>query len=509
MKSTKFLCAAVVFSALVLPSTAQQEPTAAPKHHYYKLIDMGTFGGPDSYLAFPPPGIVLSNQGSVVGIADTPEMDPFYPNCFNDCVVSYAFRWHDGKLTNLGALPGAGNSSFSLSQNLSGQAVGISENGLIDPLTGYPEVVVVLWEENGQIRNLGTLGGNAGYAQQMNDQGQVVGYALNTIPDSFVNDFVNGIGGNLWFPAATQSHAFLWENGNMRDIGTLGGPDSQAVYINNWGQVIGASFLDSNPNPPVTAPGCPTVGIPTEHPFLWQDGFIDLGSLGGTCGYANWINNEGRVVGTMTLTGDSTNHGFVWDGGTLTDLGTLPGGKNSEALFVNDAGEVVGTSEYSASSHEHAFLWGKDVGMTDLGVPTACNQPEFINSKGQIVVGTGCSFDSIGPPFLWENGVVYNLKKLVLPGSDLSLLTVNSINDQGEIACAGLRANGNQHNCVMIPCDENHPDLEGCDYSMVEASEATSISPTELEASQRVPPAPLWRHSNRFHFPGPLVRQTN
>jgi probable HAF family extracellular repeat protein len=456
------------------------------RHHRYKLIDMGTFGGPNSFLVYPPPGIVLNNRGSVVGIADTPEPDPFCPNCFFDGLVTYAFQWHDGVLTNLGALPGQGNSSFAMSQNASGQAVGLSENGLLDPLTGFPEVVAILWEKNGHIRNLGTLGGNASYAQQINDRGQVVGYALNTIPDSFVNDLENwnpkitaGVAWNLWWPAETQSHAFLWENGNMRDLGTLGGPDSEALYINNHGQIIGESLLDSNPNPPTTAPACTTVGIPTQHPFLWQDGFTDLGSLGGTCGYANWINNNGHVVGTMTLAGDSTNHGFLWVRGTLIDLGTLPGGENSQALFINDAGEVVGASEYSASNNEHAFLW-KDGVMKDLGVPTACNQPEFINSKGQIVIGTGCPSVGNGiptgiAPYLWENGVAYKLKKLVLPGSDLSFLAANSINDRGEIACAGLEANGDQHNCVLIPCDENHPGVKGCDYSLVDMSAAAEI----------------------------------
>jgi len=175
MKS-RFSIRLIAVSVFALTSAfrlaAQDNQGQDHKHHSYKLIDLGTFGGPDSYLAYPPPDIVLSNQGSVVGIADTPESDPFYPNCFNDCVVSYAFRWHDGILTDLGALPGAGSSSFAISQNATGQAAGISENGLIDPLTGYPEVDAVLWERNGHIKNLGTLGGNASFAQQINDRGQ-------------------------------------------------------------------------------------------------------------------------------------------------------------------------------------------------------------------------------------------------------------------------------------------------------------------------------------------------
>lgn len=188
----------------------------------------------------------------------------------------------------------------------------------------------------------------------------------------------------------------------------------------------------------------------------------------------------------MTLIGDSTNHGFFWDNGTLTDVGSLAGDKNSEAWFTDDAGDVVGVS-YSQYGEARAFLWKNGV-ITDLGVPTACSQPEFINSKGQVVVDTGCGY--IGTPFLWENGVAYNLENLVLPGSDLTLLAVNSINDRGEIACAGLQANGNQHNCVMIPCDENHPGIEGCDYGLVESAASANVRPAQTTPKANLVPGP-------------------
>lgn len=459
MKSSGLLC---TFALLAI--SVQLAAQELPKHHHYKLIDVGTFGGPNAYLSYPLPGEVQLNQrGLVVGVADTPSSDPYNPNCMIDCYLVHAFQWRNGVLTDLGALPGT-NDSYAFSSNNRGQAVGVSENGAVDPLTGFPEVVAVLWTDGGVV-DLGTLGGNASWTGTVNDRGQVVGAALNSVPDSF--------GGSLAvqpiFPVATQVHAFLWERGVMKDLGTLGGPDSEAQYVNEWGQIAGQSFTDSMPNSPITAPACPTSGIPTQHPFLWQDGLIDLGSLGGTCGYANWLNNRGQVVGTMTLAGDAENHAFLWDRGKLTDLGTL-GGNNSEAWFANDAGHVVGRADFSPSStHHHAFLWKHGV-MRDLG--TVAGQPNStafaINFNDQVVG------DAHGNAWLWEKGSIVDLNTLVPPGSE-HVREGSAINDRGEIVAAGLRADGSVGVVVLIPCDENHPGIEYCDYSLVEGTTTASV----------------------------------
>src|SRR5215469_1541883 len=452
------LCLAVTLSVLPATSrlTAQKQNR---KHHHYQLIDVGTLGGSNAWLSYPLPGEVqINRRGLVVGVTDTTNADPYYPNCMIDCFLSHAFQWRDGVLTDLGALPGT-NNSYAFSSNQHGQVVGASENGAIDPLTGFPEISATLWS-NGEVIDLGTLGGNSGWAGNINDRGQVVGSALNTIPDSF--------GGSLavppFFPMATQLHAFLWERGVITDLGTLGGSDSQAQYINAQGQIAGQSFTNSTPNPPVTAPACQTGGIPTEHPFLWQNGMIELGSLGGTCGYANWLNDRGQVIGTMTLAGDSTNHAFLWDRGVLTDLGTL-GGNNSEAWFTNDAGEVVGRADFSATSADHhAFLWRRGHGMIDLG--TVADQPlstaEGINSHTQIVG------DSLGNGWLWEDGSIVDLNTLVPSNSTVHVAGAVAINDRGEIVAEGFPSNGDDHVVVLIPCDDDHPDVEGCDYSLAE-----------------------------------------
>src|SRR5664280_1866704 len=184
MKSKK--CTSVVvmslFAVLAMPvgMAAQDNPSQnpKPKHHQYKLIDLGTFGGPDSAVGgF---GIFLNNPGTVVGGADTSIPDPYSPNCFDpECFVQHASQWKNGVLTDLGALPGV-NSSYAGGISANGFIAGLSQNGVIDPLLGVPEGQAVLWR-SGNIINLGNLGGNESFANNVNNRGQVVGPAANAI----------------------------------------------------------------------------------------------------------------------------------------------------------------------------------------------------------------------------------------------------------------------------------------------------------------------------------------
>jgi hypothetical protein len=81
-----------------------------------------------------------------VGAADTPTPDPSCVALNFDCYLAYGFRWQDGVVSELGALPGFNglNSATGYWVSDSGLTVGISENG-IDPLTGAPAFEAVLW----------------------------------------------------------------------------------------------------------------------------------------------------------------------------------------------------------------------------------------------------------------------------------------------------------------------------------------------------------------------------
>jgi probable HAF family extracellular repeat protein len=237
----------------------------------------------------------------------------------------------------------------------------------------------------------------------------------------------------------------------------------------------------------------------------------DLGTLGGTIGCAINLNNRGQVVGYSNLAGDLTAHPFLWTKpGPMQDLGTL-GGALGFAIWANEAGEVVGSTTIQGDQAFHGFLWKKVI-MTDLGAlsPLPNSLAQWINSMEQVVGFAASSDFSVQAAFLWENGgPMVNLNTLVPPGSSLQLAAAFNINDRGEISGEGLLPNGDLHTFLLIPCNENHTGIEGCDYSMVEATAAPSAQPVVRQASVQMPPSAMWRRNNRIHLPGPSLGPRN
>jgi probable HAF family extracellular repeat protein len=117
-----------------------------------------------------------------------------------------------------------------------------------------------------------------------------------------------------------------------------GGTGSGALDINDRGQVVGYGG---------------------SHAFLWEDGqMTDLGTLGGYSSIAYGINSRGQVAG-YSSTASGGEHAFLWEDGEMTDLGTMRAGYISVAYGINRLGQVVGESYSKTSSDFHALLWTK------------------------------------------------------------------------------------------------------------------------------------------------------
>jgi hypothetical protein len=127
------------FLAVAIPVQLAAQKDNEQVHHKYKLYDLGTFGGPGSQVSDgnPPYTKLMNNRGIAVGAADTSILDPYAPNCITDCFVAHGFQFQSDLLTDLGALPGV-NTSYPFALNERDVIVGISENGTVDPLTGFP-----------------------------------------------------------------------------------------------------------------------------------------------------------------------------------------------------------------------------------------------------------------------------------------------------------------------------------------------------------------------------------
>jgi probable HAF family extracellular repeat protein len=486
------IIALALLAALAIPVRL-----AAQDHSRYKLIDLGTFGGPASYFSNGFDGI-LNHHGTAAGWADTSNPDPYAPFCFNaDCFASHAFQSQNGVLTDLGVLPG-GASGNAVWITANGLVVGTSQNGQFDPLfSGFPENHAVIWR-SGAITDLGTLpeGGYESVGFSANNNGEAVGFALNTIPDPY------SLAGPGFFP--TETRAFLWQKGTMLDLGTLGGDDAAAFFVNDPGQITGQSYTNTTPNP--------TTGLPTADPFFWEKGKLqDVGSLGGTLGNPTAFNNRGQVVGISNMAGDLTSHPFLWSNKTgLKDLGTL-GGNNGVTNWINDAGDIAGKADLPGPppQNHNGVLWTKNGAvMIDLGVlpGDSCANAYYVNSRGQ-VVGTSESRDLCLVPtgehaFLWEeDGPLVDLNSLIPSGSSLQLTFAVAINNRGEIAgfgvpsgCAPKDVGICGHAYVLIPCDGDRGYGEGCDDNGKSRPTTHQATPASRDASRRTKlPSPVWQ----------------
>jgi probable HAF family extracellular repeat protein len=469
---------------------AQEQPATLghKKSHRYRFIELETFGGPTAYLYGSDriSGVrILNERGVVTGWTTFSTLDPYQDFCWDgDCFLAHTYQWRNGVMTDLGALVDGVNSDTRWITN-NGLIAGDSENGELDPLNpGFPEIRAVLWK-HGHIIDLATLdGGYESVAHAVNSKGQVVGLSLNTIPDS------NSMIGSFYGIGFQQTRAFLWQGGVMQDLGTLGsGTNAVALLINERGQVAGDSYTSTDPSPSCFYNN--NVFPLTTGAFLWEKGkMTDLGGLGGTCTLASALNNQGQVAGWSNLAGDQTYHAFRWDRATRPhprDLGTL-GGTFSIAVAMNEAGDAVGAAALSGDQVVHATLWGRH-GHVDLGTvgTDQCAEARSVNSSGQVV---GISNPECGSEeanaFLWEHGgPMIDLNTFVPPNSDLHLRAGATINDRGEIATFAATPDGSRRAVLLVPCDDEPADSEGCLGAAAYSKPAQSVREVRGGSNQR------------------------
>jgi probable HAF family extracellular repeat protein len=395
MKSKILTCMTTMalFVALTVPlRLAAQDQAERHGQARYNVVSLGVpLGGTTSGTA------AINNLGWVAGAS----------NLTGDA-TEHAELWLYGYPLDLGTLGGPNSAVLWPGLNLWGAAVGISDTSDTDPLNEGWSCGAFLpashaghiclgftWQWGVGMTKLPTLGGNNGFATSVNDFGQVVGWAENTVHDP-----------TCVYPQVLQFEAVVWgpSPGQIKQLPNYpGDPDGAATGINDKGQVVGISGICQN-----------AVGNQSAtHALLWQNGtVIDLGNLGGVAWNTPMaINNQGQIVGFSDLKGDQGGanpnfHAFLWTKERgIKDLGTLPGDAISEALGINDQGQVVGVSYGAGFTNPRAFIW-RDGVMTDLNTLIPSNSSLYlqvgqeINDLGEIVGDATDQSSGKNPAFL-------------------------------------------------------------------------------------------------------------
>jgi probable HAF family extracellular repeat protein len=227
-----------------------------------------------------------------------------------------------------------------------------------------------------------------GTARDVNNRGQVVG-------QTFVQT------GPL--PFGITPHAFLWQNGERTDIGSAAGQSSVASAINASGTIVGTVDRTA---------------------YEWVDGQpISLNLAGNATG----INNAGEIIGdywTGGALGSGQDNPFKLSNGVFFELPTL-GGSSNAASAINNRGDVVGYAMVDHTASTHAALWQAQ-SIQDLGTLGGINSFATRVNEAGVIVGRAQAANGAYYMARWSvnGGPVENL----MPGG-----SPTGLNNRGDI----------------------------------------------------------------------------
>jgi len=217
------------------------------------------------------------------------------------------------------------------------------------------------------------------------------------------------------------SNAVIWQDDSNVFLPGLSSGDAAATVLNESGGIAGWATT--------------TAGY--AHAVVWRDNAtIDLGTLGGNNSYTTGINESGQVCGYSEVTPNASgSRGFIWQDGQRQTIQGPSGFIGSRAQGINDLGQVIGYSYKMVANpgggfvqYYQAWIW-QNGSYTDLGpLPgkTSCI-PYAINNSGWIIG------DSDGVPFLWKDGTMYDLRSMIRDYNTWYLYNATAISDSGYI----------------------------------------------------------------------------
>jgi len=317
-----------------------------------------------------------------------------------------------------------------------------------------------------QVEDLGTLpGDNYSVAYNVNNLGEVV-----------------GVSGNDRDPAYGHGvRAFLYREGRMIDLGTLGGVGSQAFNLNDNGQIVGRTYQADG----------------RAIPFLYSNGqMTNLEALTGVG--STWqltpsaINNAGQIVGGAYEWQSGTEAPFYYTAGQFLLFTNHPPGiyPSGAAADINESGLACGGSDLGMSRYVAVYI--SEMGVMPIPPVQAIPGETYgfaINNAGHLLGGLGGdnfiyhdgeltflgpfregyvgyahnlndSDDVIGDnatsdpfPFLYREGVVYYLNDHIRPHSGWALQGAYGLNNKAQIVGFGLH-HGKRRAYLLTPTDK-------------------------------------------------------
>ncbi|WP_293132121.1 DUF3466 family protein [Microcoleus sp. bin38.metabat.b11b12b14.051] len=356
-------------------------------------------------------------------------------------IISADIPLYRYEVVDLGAIAPTGNATQANAINDRGQIVGRSQTSEVLG-TGFRNQGFI-WE-NGVFKPLTSTGvknggglltgqevtqrGGGGFTAAINDLGAIAG----------TSDEIAG---------QATDRGLLWQKKDgadyTLDITDLPGVESYFFDINNKNEIAGRHIY---------GPGGTATASNRTRPFYVAEGFINpLPDLGGDSGTALGINNKSAIVGQIDndgLNDRTVNTAALWEKGAdgkykLTNLGTF-GAEQAIARDINDAGQIIGwtAAGTGATATSSPFLLLQDGQKINLGsFGGAIGQTAGINQFGQVV---GYSQDGLNQDraFVWNNGKIQDLNKLVLrnpsfSGQQVMLTRASGINNFGDISAYG------------------------------------------------------------------------
>ena len=319
------------------------------------ITNLLTLGGPRSTVPWPG----LNNDGMIVGISHTSEVDPldeswsceeagFLPGAATN-LICRGFVWENDVMRELPTL--GGNHSFAAGVNNRGLVVGWAETPVHDPTCSPLSAQVlqfraVIWDpkdgSTGKVKARALrpfANDSASAATAINDEGVAVGISGDC--DQAVGRF-------------SARHAVRWDkNGKASEIPNLGGAAWHTpMDINAQGDVVGFSNPAGGADP----------GEFAAQAFLWTFGAataINLGTLGDdVLSQAFAINSRGQVVG-VSFGGSSGARAFLWQDGVLmnlNDLVNIAPDVLQSAQDINEAGQITGRVREAATGRILTFV---------------------------------------------------------------------------------------------------------------------------------------------------------